>query len=265
MKIRTSLCFAVSVVLTLNQVSSAQQQNQRAQSQGRRNSAADESQAQHQQGQSNAKQQDQNSQQGSSQSQSVSSPQSSSQQQKGNSQGKNGHNYPQTQMRKVWGENQFGSWIDLNQGSGMSLVSVDDALRDHLKLPKGQGLVVTALDGSSPEAHAGIQLNDVLLKLGEAPLRQPGDLDSSLKNVGENVVSLSLIRHGSESVIKVRPQIRVTLGPAPLTTHERPYWIGVSVSAIEPAMASRASNLPRGCRQRGREPQSRGKSGNQGP
>jgi len=120
----------------------------------------------------------------------------------------------------------------------MSLASADDALRDHLKLPNGQGLVVTALDGNSPAAHAGIQLNDVLLRLGETPLGKPEDLDESLRKAGENPVSLALIRGGSQRVIQVQPQIRVTLGPAQPKAARHQYWIGVSVSAIGPALRS---------------------------
>ena len=146
----------------------------------------------------------------------------------------------------------------------MSLVSADDALRDHLKLPKDLGLVVTSLDANSPEAHAGIEQNDVLLKLGETPLGKPEDLDASLKKAGENPVALSLIRRGSKRVIQVQPRFRVTLGPAPPGTVERAYWIGVSVSAIEPALASqlqiRTGVVVSDCR----EPGSRGKSGSQG-
>ena len=201
MKLVASLCFAVSLFLTVNQPSSAQPPQQ--------NRPGDKSQAQNGAGQSNSQQ--------------------------------------------VW-ENLVAqnaltgygpSWFSASyQGSGMSLASADDVVRDHLKLPKGQGLVVTALDGNSPAAHAGIQLNDVLLILGETPLAKPEDLDESAKKVGEEPALLFLLRGGKQHKFMVRPQIRVTLGPAQPKPAEHEYWIGVSVSAIEPVLRSQLQISP---------------------
>jgi len=203
MKLGTSHCFAVSLFLTLNQVSSAQTQGQGAQSRPPKFTAEYTSQAQNQPGQSN-----------------------------------NGQPSP------VW-ENLFVSGVapallSHDPGSGMSLAPADDVLRDHLRLPKGQGLVVTALDGNSPEARAGIQLNDVLLKLGETSLAKPEDLDESVKRAraGEQPLLLFVFRGGRQLKFYVQPQIRVTLGPAEPKPAQQEYWIGVSVSAIEPVLRS---------------------------
>jgi len=197
MKLGTSLCFTISLCLSLNQASSAQTKDQGARNQPQQNPNEWQYKLQ----------------------------------------------TPQQALGQVWenvlvnggGQAWFGA---VNQGSGMSLASADDALRDHLKLPKGQGLVVTALDGNSPAAHAGIQQNDVLLKLGEAPLGKPDDLEENLKKAGEKPASLSLFRSGRTRVLQIQPLIRVTLGPAQPKVAEHEYWIGVSVSAIEPALRS---------------------------
>jgi len=146
------------------------------------------------------------------------------------------------QSAQVW-ENFFGSeqalaFLSHDPGSGLSLVQADDALRDQLMLPKGQGLVVMAVDGSSPAAHAGIQQNDVLLNLGETPLAKPEDLERSLKKAGDDQVLLVLVRGGSQLKFPVQPRYRITLGPAQPKPAEHEYWIGVSVSAIEPALRS---------------------------
>ena len=179
MKLVTSLCFAVSLFLAVNQRSTAQTQNQQGQSQAQQTAPDGKSQAQDQAAQSSALQ----------------------------------------QARQSWTSTdvfvgQDGltwapgiTWMGTSyQGSGMSLAPADDVLRDHLKLPKGQGLVVTALDGNSPEAHAGIQLNDVLLKLGDIPLGKPEDLDESVKKMGENPVLLFLFRGGRQ--LKIRSSRR---------------------------------------------------------
>jgi serine protease Do len=124
----------------------------------------------------------------------------------------------------------------VNQPSGMELVSADDALREQLKLPKDQGIVVVALDANSSPAQAGIQQNDVLLTLGDAPLGKPDDLDDHLKQASEEPVPLLVLRGGKQVKLQVQPYVRVTLGPVPTAASE--FWIGVSVTPIGPALRS---------------------------
>jgi membrane-associated protease RseP (regulator of RpoE activity) len=129
--------------------------------------------------------------------------------------------------------------------AGLSLAPVDDALRAHLTLPKNQGLVVTALDPHSFAHQAGIVLNDVLLKLGDTPLAKPEDLETHLKSVGEKPVTLHLLRARKATAIQVQPQIQVTLRPIPPKPPENKYWIGVSVTQLEPALRAQLQ-LPKG-------------------
>jgi membrane-associated protease RseP (regulator of RpoE activity) len=120
--------------------------------------------------------------------------------------------------------------------SGMSLVPADDALRSHLKLPKGEGLLVTALDLHSPAAEAGLQQNDVLLKLGDSPLQTTSHLEAALKAAGDKPVVLQIYRDGSARKIQVLPRIHVTIGPVAVQPPSSQFWIGVSVAAVEPAL-----------------------------
>ena len=118
----------------------------------------------------------------------------------------------------------------------MGLTPADDALRAHLSLPKDQGLVVTSLAANTPAAQAGIQQNDVLLKLGDNALSKAEDLEGCLKATGDKPVSLTLLRGGKSVVIPVQPQFRVTLGP--VQPEPPAFWIGISISPIEPALRS---------------------------
>jgi membrane-associated protease RseP (regulator of RpoE activity) len=123
-----------------------------------------------------------------------------------------------------------------DQNLGMTLTPADDALRAHLKLPGDQGLIVTGLDFHSPAAQAGIEQNDILLNLENAALGKPADLEDNLKAAGDKPVSLKLLRGGKNLVIQVQPRVHVGLGPV---QPEAPaFWIGVSVSPIEPALRS---------------------------
>ena len=121
----------------------------------------------------------------------------------------------------------------------MSLATADEALRAQLKLSKEEGLIVTAVDAGSPAALAGIQQNDVLLRLGGKvpqglPLGKPEDLEEGLKDAGDAPVGLLLLRRGHRLGIRVQPRVRVSLGP--VRPDPPSYWIGVSVAVVEPAL-----------------------------
>jgi membrane-associated protease RseP (regulator of RpoE activity) len=132
--------------------------------------------------------------------------------------------------------------LDAQSNSGMSLAAVDDTLRAHLKVPKDQGLIVTAVRMHSPAAQAGIQQNDVLLRLDRKQLGKPEDLEVGLKGAEEKPVSLVLLRSGREVTIKVQPRVSVSLGPV---HPEAPaFWIGLSVAPIEPTLRAQLQ-LPR--------------------
>jgi serine protease Do len=143
---------------------------------------------------------------------------------------------PQDQL--LWNVAGNGlNWYHVgNQNLGMTLAPADEALRAHLKLPGDQGLIVTGLDFHSPAALAGIVQNDILLKLENAVLGKPSDLEDNLKAARDRPVSLKLLRGGKNLAIQVQPRVQVGLGPV---QPEAPaFWIGVSVSTIEPALRS---------------------------
>ena len=118
--------------------------------------------------------------------------------------------------------------------SGVTLVPVDDSTRAHLKLPKGQGLVATSVAPNGPAAQAGLCENDVLLTLGDAPLGKPEDLEEKLKAVGDRPIALVVLHHGEKKTLQVQPQVKVSFGP--VRPEPPAFWIGVSVSPIEPAL-----------------------------
>jgi membrane-associated protease RseP (regulator of RpoE activity) len=118
--------------------------------------------------------------------------------------------------------------------SGVTLVPVDDSTRGHLKLPKGQGLVATSVVPSGPAALAGVCENDVLLALGDAPLGRPEDLEEQLKAAGDRPIGLVVLHHGDKKTLQVQPQVKVSFGP--VRPEPPAFWIGVSVTPVEPAL-----------------------------
>lgn len=141
-------------------------------------------------------------------------------------------------------QNMNFAWIDdASRNSGMTLAPADPALQAHLGLAKGAGLIVTAIDPGCPAAAAGIQQNDVLVRLdGDGGqtltlLDKPGALEYGLRSAGERAVSLVLRRAGKEMTLKVQPRLRASLGPVPAQAPESlGYWIGVQAATVEPAL-----------------------------
>jgi membrane-associated protease RseP (regulator of RpoE activity) len=151
-------------------------------------------------------------------------------------QGRNAQGQPNAHW--AWTTDPNALWFAHPQdpASGMTLAPVDDALRSHLKLPKDQGLLVTALDPRSPAAAAGVHQNDVLLKLGDSSLGKVEDLEAGLRAAGGKPVVLQLYRDGSIQKIQVQPQIQVSFGPVQAQPVAPEFWIGVSVADLEPAL-----------------------------
>jgi hypothetical protein len=143
-------------------------------------------------------------------------------------------------------QNEILTWNSYVTMPPLTLAPVDDSLRANLAIPAGQGLVVTAVVPHSPTADAGINENDILLKLGDASLSHSEDFFNRLKAIGEKPVSLTLLREGRVRTIQVQPKIEVSLHPIMTPTAPmRDFWIGVSVTAVEPALRAQLG-LPAG-------------------
>jgi C-terminal processing protease CtpA/Prc len=98
---------------------------------------------------------------------------------------------------------------------------------------------VAGLNPGSPAVEAGLQANDILLKLADTPLAAPDDVAKGLKAAGEKDVPLEIIRGGKRETLRVRPRYRVTFGPA--RTEKRDFFIGVEVRPLDDAMRSHLS------------------------
>ena len=88
---------------------------------------------------------------------------------------------------------------------GVTTSSVPAALREHLKLPRGFGLVVDTIDKESAAAQAGVQRYDILQKFNDQLLvnsQQLGVLVRSMKPGDE--VRLTVLRAGETKEISVK-------------------------------------------------------------
>jgi len=81
---------------------------------------------------------------------------------------------------------------------GAHAAPVPAALADQLKLPPGVGLVVESVDPDSPAAQAGVKPHDVLHKLGDQLLVNPGQLSTLVRQAkAGDAVALAVIRQGA--------------------------------------------------------------------
>ena len=123
-----------------------------------------------------------------------------------------------------------------DQALGLTLTEANDELREQLKLPREQGVVVSSLAGGGPADLAGLKLHDILLFLDEKPIRKPDELSKLLKAAGEKEVPLELMRAGKMQTIQVKPVYRVTLAP---TAPENPRnYIGLSGGTLDETLRS---------------------------
>ena len=100
---------------------------------------------------------------------------------------------------------------------------MDEGARVHLKLPKGQGLIVTSVAPQGAAAQAGVCQNDILLSLDDAPLAKAEDLEVKLKAAGDKTLNLVLLHQGQKKILQVQPKLKVTFGPPQPAPPE--FWI----------------------------------------
>ena len=90
---------------------------------------------------------------------------------------------------------------------GVMLDSVGDALRSHVGLDEGQGLMVQGVIDDSPAEAAGLQANDILVEINGDAIDGEGGLVEAIQEAGENgdKVRFTIIRAGKEKIVKVKP------------------------------------------------------------
>lgn len=133
-------------------------------------------------------------------------------------------------------------WEAVGDGSGLALSPVDASVRAQLKVPEDRGLVATTVRPRGPAWEAGVREQDILLTLDDSALAKPEDLESKLKEAGDRPAALTLLRKGQPLTLSVQPHIRVSLGPIRAKAQE--YWIGLSVSDVEPALRAQLEIPP---------------------
>lgn len=101
---------------------------------------------------------------------------------------------------------------------GIAGDSADEVLRAQLKLPEGQGYVVTQVQPASPAEKAHLEKNDVLLSIGDKNIGALPDLVAVIEDNKDKELELTLLRGGERRILKVTPTKR----PAPTGPGDQP-------------------------------------------
>ena len=110
-----------------------------------------------------------------------------------------------TKATAIWDFEHIGdSALRTPTDLGVESQVPDEGLVEKLKLPQGQGVVVTRVDQTSPAVGSGLRAHDVILAFRDQPISQPGDLAAATQGlkVGE-AYPLSINRDGKEQVLQV--------------------------------------------------------------
>jgi len=103
---------------------------------------------------------------------------------------------------------------------GVSLSEADATLRSQLRLAAGEGLVVTEVIDDTPAAKAGMQMNDVLVKLDGKRLTTVEAINTQVQEIKDRKVPVALFRAGSEIVVEVTPRLTTEPGYRHLVTSQ---------------------------------------------
>jgi hypothetical protein len=90
---------------------------------------------------------------------------------------------------------------------GIDAQPVPDAVRAHVNLDEGVGLIVNQLHEGTPAAESDLQQFDILVRAGDEPLRNLAGLIGAVQEAGENDTALELVvlRRGDDMRIEVKP------------------------------------------------------------
>lgn len=88
---------------------------------------------------------------------------------------------------------------------GVSLKQIPEGLHHHLKLDDGAGLLIVDVAEDRPAGKAGVQKNDLLLKIDGQPIREVADVLKAVNDAAGKAVTLTLRRENEPFELSVTP------------------------------------------------------------
>ncbi|MFO1207835.1 MAG: Do family serine endopeptidase [Amaricoccus sp.] len=88
---------------------------------------------------------------------------------------------------------------------GATLAPMSPTAREQLGLDDDtDGVVITSLDNTGKAADAGLEVGDVILRVGDTSVRTPSDVDHALHSIKGDAVLLQIERHGARIFVGLK-------------------------------------------------------------
>ena len=94
---------------------------------------------------------------------------------------------------------------------GIECYPAPPALRAQLNLPEQQGLLVESVVPDSPAAKAGLKPFDILMRVGNKPLKEPADLIQAVDASKDKEMPLEVLRGGKPQKIKATGKVSIKM------------------------------------------------------
>jgi C-terminal processing protease CtpA/Prc len=97
---------------------------------------------------------------------------------------------------------------------GVNLQNLDGDLAEYFKVDPNAGVLITRVQSDGPAAEAGIRSGDILTHING---KKVSDAESATELIGEGdseTIEVTVLRHGSEMKMTVRPQKREMFDPS---------------------------------------------------
>jgi membrane-associated protease RseP (regulator of RpoE activity) len=88
--------------------------------------------------------------------------------------------------------------------SGVQVESMTPQLREFFGAPAEQGLLVRSVEKGSPADQAGLRAGDVIVKVGDRPIRNVGDYRIALRDSSGKSVSIGIVRDKREQSVNMK-------------------------------------------------------------
>ena len=98
-------------------------------------------------------------------------------------------------------ENQY--WIGVR-----CVAPVPEMVRAQVEIPDDRGIFVADVIPEGPAAAAGIKRHDIILSVGDKPLKEVTDLVAAVEKSQGEKLSLKILRSGKEQDVTIMPQKR---------------------------------------------------------
>jgi len=117
---------------------------------------------------------------------------------------------------------------------GLQVVQVTPDLRRHYGAPADVGVLVTRSEPGRPAESAGVQVGDVLIKLGELEIGEPAQLERSLLRWNwERPLKLTVVREGASRILTLSPAVSLAGGTTPTTERNEDALLELKRQEIE--------------------------------